>query len=287
MSRVGVMVLGPAGVGKSTFCSSLLTYIQSIGRRAHLVNLDPAAEPGEYEFTIDIRDLISLEDVMEEMSFGPNGGLIYCFEFLLSHLDWLDEEIGDYEEEYLIFDCPGQIELYTHIPVLPTLVKHLSQTLGFSLCATYLLEAPFVIDRPKFFSGVMSAMSAMILLELPHINILSKLDLIKDDLSKRQIKSFLTPDTSLITEINASTNKKWYDLNSALVQLIEDFGMVQFLPLESRNSDSVATILSYIDDITQWAESQEPREPKDEVDYEDEDQEDGDFDMNQLRSMIG
>ncbi|KAK9433577.1 GPN-loop GTPase [Lipomyces doorenjongii] len=271
MSRVGVMVLGPAGVGKSTFCASLLNHIQSVGRRAHLVNLDPAAEPGEYEFTVDIRELISLEDVMEEMSFGPNGGLLYCFEFLMTHLDWLDEEIGDYEDEFLIFDCPGQIELYTHIPVLPALAKHLSQNLGFSLCAAYLLEAPFVIDKPKFFSGVMSAMSAMILLELPHINILSKLDLIKDDVSKRELKQFLNPDPTLLSGINSSTNPKFYNLNRALVQLIDDFGMVQFLPLDSTAPESVGNILSYIDDITQWAEAQEPKEPKDEY-IEDDDE---------------
>ncbi|KAK9315796.1 GPN-loop GTPase [Lipomyces starkeyi] len=271
MSRVGVMVLGPAGVGKSTFCASLLNHIQSVGRRAHLVNLDPAAEPGEYEFTVDIRDLISLEDVMEEMSFGPNGGLLYCFEFLMGHLDWLDEEIGDYEDEFLIFDCPGQIELYTHIPVLPALAKHLTQNLGFSLCAAYLLEAPFVIDKPKFFSGVMSAMSAMILLELPHINILSKLDLIKDDISKRELKQFLNPDPTLLSGINSSTNPKFYNLNRALVQLIDDFGMVQFLPLDSTAPESVGNILSYIDDITQWAEAQEPKEPKDEY-IEDDDE---------------
>jgi GPN-loop GTPase len=29
----------------------------------------------------DIRDLISLEDVMEELDLGPNGGLVYCFEY--------------------------------------------------------------------------------------------------------------------------------------------------------------------------------------------------------------
>jgi hypothetical protein len=29
---------------------------------------------------IDIRDLITLEDVMEELDYGPNGGLIYCLE---------------------------------------------------------------------------------------------------------------------------------------------------------------------------------------------------------------
>lgn len=44
------------------------------------VNLDPAAEQFAYPPDLDIRDLISLDDVMEEMGLGPNGGLIYCFE---------------------------------------------------------------------------------------------------------------------------------------------------------------------------------------------------------------
>lgn len=78
--RYAVLVTGPAGAGKSTFCASLITHAQTIGRSVHLVNLDPAADKFEYEPTIDIRDLINLEDVMEELEFGPNGGLIYCFE---------------------------------------------------------------------------------------------------------------------------------------------------------------------------------------------------------------
>jgi len=39
-----------------------------------MVNLDPAAEHFKYPVTIDVRELISLEDVMEETEFGPNGG---------------------------------------------------------------------------------------------------------------------------------------------------------------------------------------------------------------------
>lgn len=271
MSRVGVLVLGPAGAGKSTFCNSIIAHMQSIGRRAHIVNLDPAAEATEFEFTIDIRDLISLQDVMEEMDLGPNGALIYCFEFLLNNLDWLDEEIGDYNDEYLIFDCPGQIELYTHIPVLPTIVKHLQTSLNFNLCATYLLEAPFVIDRSKFFSGALSAMSAMILLELPHINILSKTDLIKSQVSRKELKKFLNPDPLLLSaDTDHKTNPKFVRLNKAIANLVDDFGMVQFLPLDcSKDSESVATILSYIDDVTQWSESQEPKEPKDEEEIDD------------------
>ncbi|KAK6455301.1 putative transcription factor Fet5 [Scheffersomyces xylosifermentans] len=265
MSRVGVLALGPAGVGKSTFCNSIISHMQSIGRRAHIVNLDPAAEATEFEFTIDIRDLISLQDVMEEMDLGPNGGLVYCFEFLLNNLDWLDEEIGDFNDEYLIFDCPGQIELYTHIPVLPTIVKHLQTSLNFNLCATYLLEAPFIIDNSKFFSGALSAMSAMILLELPHINIMSKIDLVKDEFSRKQLKKFLNPDPLLLANEDEEYNPKFSRLNKLIANLVDDFGMVQFLPLDcSKDSDSIATILSYIDDVTQWSESQEPKEPVDE-----------------------
>lgn len=80
--RYCVFVTGPAGAGKSTFCASLITHAQTIGRSVHLFNLDPAADKFEYEPTLDIRDLINLEDVMEELEFGPNGGLIYCFEYV-------------------------------------------------------------------------------------------------------------------------------------------------------------------------------------------------------------
>lgn len=78
--RYAVLVTGPAGAGKSTFCAGLITHAQTLGRQVHLVNLDPAAENFEYKPALDIRDLISLQDVMEELEFGPNGGLIYCFE---------------------------------------------------------------------------------------------------------------------------------------------------------------------------------------------------------------
>lgn len=274
MSRVGVLALGPAGAGKSTFCNAIISHMQTIGRRAHIVNLDPAAEATSYEFTIDIRDLISLEDVMEELGLGPNGALVYCFEYLMENLDWLDEEIGDYNDEYLIFDCPGQIELYTHVPAMPAIAKHLQQLLGFSLCATYLVEAPFVVEHSKFFSAALSAMSAMILLELPHINILLKTDLIKDEVTRRQLKRFLNPDPLLLAlkkiDLESESNPRFAKLNKAIANLVDDFGMVQFLPLDcTKESDSVATILSYIDDVTQWLESQEPKEPVDDLVEED------------------
>ncbi|KAL8971723.1 MAG: hypothetical protein Q9183_000916 [Haloplaca sp. 2 TL-2023] len=284
MSKFGTLVMGPAGAGKTTFCNSLIQHLRLNKRSCFYVNLDPAAEDFSYEPDLDIKDLISLEDVMEEMGLGPNGGLIYCFEFLLQNLDFLTEALEPLTEEYLIiFDLPGQIELYTHIPVVPTLVKHLTRfgSLNISLCAAYLLESTFVIDRAKFFAGTLSAMSAMILLEIPHVNILSKMDLVKGSVPKRQLKRFLEPDVSLVDEDNdGRVQRRGEDpasaesvmgggsfkrLNKAVAQLIDDFSMVSFLQLDAQDEDSVGGILSYIDDAIQFHEAQEPREPNDEI----------------------
>ncbi|KAI0999812.1 GPN-loop GTPase 3 [Podosphaera aphanis] len=290
MSKYGCLVMGPAGAGKTTFCSALITHLRNNRRSCFYVNLDPAAETFVHEPDLDIKELISLEDVMEEMGLGPNGGLIYCFEFLLENLDFLNEALDPLTEEYLIIiDMPGQIELYTHIPILPVLVKHLGRAgaLDINLCAAYLLEATFVVDRAKFFAGTLSAMSAMIMLEIPHVNIMSKMDLVKGQIGKRELKRFLDPDTSLLDDEYVEASDTLVDdnnelgdvemrmsglsfnkLNRAVAGLIDSFSMVSYLRLDVQDEDSVGGILSYIDDAIQFHEAQEPREPNDELDMD-------------------
>ena len=252
-------------------------------RRASYVNLDPAAEEFTWDpaigilqhhssLRLDIRDLVSLEDVMEELNLGPNGGLMYCFEYILinttnSHrylvdnLDWLDEQLGGYDNDYLLIDLPGQIELYTHhSEILPPILNHLRNNLGYSLCATYLLESQFILQPEKFFAGALSAMSSMIMLECSHLNILSKIDLVKGEIGRGRLKQFLKGDTG-VYESTQDMNPRFKRLNEAIVRLVEDFGMVEFLPLDVGDRETVETILSYIDDCTQWAEDQEPKEP--------------------------
>ncbi|KAF2835605.1 ATP binding protein [Patellaria atrata CBS 101060] len=292
MSKYGVLVMGPAGAGKTTFCSKLLEHLRNNKRSYFYINLDPAAETFTHEPDIDIKDLISLSDVMEEMSLGPNGGLIYCFEFLLENLDFLTEPLEPVTEEYLIvIDMPGQIELYTHVPILPALVRHLMRgSLNVNLCAAYLLEATFVVDRAKFFAGTLSAMSAMLMLEMPHVNILSKMDLIKGTVPRRELKRFVNPDIGLLDDDptvpqkgnlmagrlgeeddvpssskSIMTGTSFQKLNRAVGQLIDDFSMVQFLQLNVEDEDSIGAVLSYIDDAIQFHEAQEPREPMDEL----------------------
>ena len=289
-SKYGTIVMGPAGAGKTTFCSALIQHLRNSRRSCFYINLDPAAEDFVYEPDVDIKELISLEDVMEELHLGPNGGLIYCFEFLLENLDFITDPLETVTDEYLIIiDMPGQIELYTHVPIVPNLIRHLTRgSLNISMCAAYLLESTFIVDHAKFFAGTLSAMSAMLMLELPHVNILSKMDLVKGQIARKDLKRFIDPDISLLQDAPDSglvyeykdgidsgdptdaksvmVGESFAKLNRAVGQLIDDFSLVSFLKLDVQDEDSVGAVLSFIDDAIQFHEAQEPREPMDLMD---------------------
>ncbi|KAF3440989.1 hypothetical protein FNV43_RR19275 [Rhamnella rubrinervis] len=202
------LVIGPAGSGKSTYCSSLYQHCQTVGRTVHIVNLDPAAENFDYPVAMDVRELISLDDVMEELGLGPNGGLIYCMEHLDENLDdWLTAELDNYlDDDYLVFDCPGQIELF-----------HMSQC--FELCGA--------------FEGKTSMFVVYICL----------------------IHSFLNPEPqSLLLELNQRMGPQFAKLNKSLIELVNDYSMVSFVPLDLRKESSIQYVLAQIDSCIQYGE---------------------------------
>ena len=92
---------------------------------------------------------------MEELQLGPNGSLVYCIEYLLENMDWLQDHLDSYDDdEYLIIDCPGQIELYTHIPVMNKNIDQLRMWgYGESMVSVFVVDATFVTDPAKFISG--------------------------------------------------------------------------------------------------------------------------------------
>jgi len=254
------LIMGPAGSGKSTYCHAIQDFCTTVKRSVHCINLDPAAEHIGYPITIDIRDLITLDDVAEELELGPNGGLITCMEYLIENFDWLEEQIGDHDDDYLLFDCPGQIELYCHIPVMRKLAKELDR-IGYQICAVYLIDSLFVTDGAKFLSGILACMSAMIQLELPHINILSKIDLLKDP---DTLERFLDPDPDdVLRELKNGMDKKYFGLTKAIAELIESYNMVGFIPFSAADEERIEVALTHIDHAIQYGEDREPKIPRD------------------------
>jgi len=295
------LVTGPAGSGKSTYSHILQEHVQTLGprnrRRIHVVNLDPAAEHFRYDVAFDIRELISVDDVMEELQLGPNGSLVYCMEYLLENMDWLQDHLDSYDDdEYLIIDCPGQIELYTHIPVMNKIIDQMRMWgYGESMVSVFVVDATFVTDPAKFISGSLLALSAMIAMQLPHVNVLSKCDLVEEASMDRVLEmesaiqlwdmlgdhssesSSLQPYNHLMPATNNSTTaapknidnkaqisaqqraRKWSRLTESICSLLDDYSMVGFVPLNINDEDSITHVLATVDHATQYGEDLEVR----------------------------
>ncbi|XP_030373541.1 GPN-loop GTPase 3 [Scaptodrosophila lebanonensis] len=264
--RFAQLIVGPAGSGKSTYCSTMQQHGFDTKRNIQVVNLDPAAEYFSYKALADIRDLIHLDDAMEdeELHYGPNGGLIFCLEFLIENQDWLkaqlcgaDDEImlGEPDDDYILFDMPGQIELFTHLKMGKQLVQ-LLESWNFRVCVVFCLDSQFMVDGAKFISGTMAALSVMANLEQPHVNVLTKVDLLNAD-ARKQLEMYLEPDThSLLGEvtIGSAFGEKYRKLTEAIGALIEDFSLVRFFPLDSQDEESIGDLLLQVDSILQYGE---------------------------------
>lgn len=45
---------------------------------------------------------------------AATAGLVYCMNYIDHNFDWLEEKLEALEGKYVLFDFPGQVELYTH-----------------------------------------------------------------------------------------------------------------------------------------------------------------------------
>ncbi|KAL6791363.1 hypothetical protein GGI42DRAFT_181947 [Trichoderma sp. SZMC 28013] len=247
------LVLGSPGAGKSTYCDGMHQFMGAIGRACSVVNLDPANDHTNYPCALDIRDLVKLEDIMREDRLGPNGGILYALEELENNYEWLEEGLKEFGEDYILFDCPGQVELYTHHNSLRNVFYKL-QKIGFRFVCVHLSDS-FCLTQPSLYvSNVLLSLRAMIQMDMPHINVLSKIDKIAsydelpfnleyytdvDDLTH------LTP--FLEAESPGMRNEKFGRLHEAIANMIESYGLVRYEVLAVENKKSMMYLLRVID----------------------------------------
>ena len=105
-------------------------FMSAIGRKASVANLDPANDRTGYPCALDIRDIITLDAVMDEEGLGPNGGVMYALEELEGNVEWLEEGLSRLGNDYVLFDCPGQVEMFTHHDSLRKIFMRL-QKMGY------------------------------------------------------------------------------------------------------------------------------------------------------------
>lgn len=322
MVLYGQVVAGPPGSGKTTYCTGMQEYLRLLGRNAWVINLDPANEvPSKakqatkesggttetkdenendlpYEVLLDVcNSVVNLSSVMKQLGLGPNGGLVYCMEYLEAHcdevIDMIEKEIREQgDDTYLIIDLPGQIELYTHGTAVPHLLSKLVKKLDLRLAAVQLIDAHYCTEPANFLSAALLGTTVMIKLELPTVNVLSKIDLLsnygplpfsldfftdcqdlerlvpylqqqgdfdsnddEDDFTISNHQHFDEynyaddPDYQLARKVKSSSPffRKHERLHKVLAEIVEEFGLISFLPLDISSAESVGRVLAKID----------------------------------------
>eukprot|EP00189_Rhodosorus_marinus_P004590 CAMPEP_0113972762 /NCGR_PEP_ID=MMETSP0011_2-20120614/13784_1 /TAXON_ID=101924 /ORGANISM="Rhodosorus marinus" /LENGTH=295 /DNA_ID=CAMNT_0000990029 /DNA_START=106 /DNA_END=993 /DNA_ORIENTATION=- /assembly_acc=CAM_ASM_000156 len=245
MVMFGQIVVGPPGSGKSTYCAGMQQFYKAVGRQCAVVNLDPANENALYDVAVDIKELVKSSVVAEEHGLGPNGSLMYCMEVLEANTEWLIQKTRTLKGQYLIFDFPGQVELFTHTTIVrsivQTLVKH-----DYRLTAVNLVDSHYCSDPGKYISALMLSLTTMLQLE-------------------DQPVYFATPEFPLetLTEVAdlgyvldrlkaQSRTQRFTKLNEAIAGVLESYNFVHFLPLNievvvGKDKDTLVRVSNEID----------------------------------------
>lgn len=171
-----IFILGPAGSGKSYLTYSFTNWLIEHGMDIAIVNLDPAATWLPYTPDVDIRDYITVEEVMRKYNLGPNGALVATIDLSINFIENLRNEIDELKANYVVVDTPGQMELFAFRSAGPTIMASLA--LNDKSVALFLVESTILVKPSTFLSLIMLALAASIAHKLPQIITITKTDLL-------------------------------------------------------------------------------------------------------------
>src|SRR6478609_1477034 len=153
------LVCGLAGSGKTTFIAKSRDYLQGLGKRVYVVNLDPAVVNLYYPVNLDIRDNVDFSSLCRDKNIGPNGAILTSLNLFFSKIDQfmqiMERKVATHD--YILIDSPGQIEFLLWSASGDVLCDNLVKLQKF----TKLL---YVIDKSKCIGTQSSFLPSNILL---------------------------------------------------------------------------------------------------------------------------
>ena len=237
-----IFVVGTAGAGKSSLVTSFQRWSRFLETEAIAVNLDPGAERVHYDAEFDVRDIISLTEVMNEYDLGPNGAQILAADLVAAQALDVADELHALSGELIIVDTPGQVELFAFREAS----SHLIEVLGQDQAAIIYLFDPMLSRSPSGFVSQMLLSSIVeFRLGLPTKNFLSKSDLLdEDELAKILEWSERLEILELALYDEAGGQRTEFAINQ--LRMMQEFSQAPGLtPLSSELEDGLADVLTF------------------------------------------
>nr|XP_043616224.1 GPN-loop GTPase QQT1-like [Erigeron canadensis] len=127
----------------------------------------------------------------------------------------------------------------------------LIKKLDLRLTAIHLINSHLCSDPGKYVRALLLSLSTMLHMELPHVNVLSKIDLI-ESYGKLAFNLDFYTDVEDLSYLQHHLDQdprssKYRKLTKELCEVIEDFGLVNFSTLAIQDKESVSNLGKLID----------------------------------------
>ncbi|MFW9845109.1 MAG: ATP/GTP-binding protein [Candidatus Thorarchaeota archaeon] len=214
-------LVGTAGSGKSLLTSSLEKFLVEAETSVTVVNLDPGVDDPPYTSDVDIREYVNYGEVMQQFGLGPNGALVASLDMAIGNVGDLHDEILELDRDYVLVDCPGQMELFAYRNSGPLMVSSLmGQDPAVSL---YLLDANIARTPVGYLSSMLLGISISIRFGLPQIGVLSKPDILMEE-QIDEVLSWSSETYTLEEALNDSSSGLVREYSSAILRMLNDIG---------------------------------------------------------------
>lgn len=214
-------IVGTAGSGKSLLTASLEKWLTASDLKVAVVNLDPGVEDPPYTSDVDIREYVDYVEVMRKFGLGPNGALVASLDMAVSYITELRTEIVDAGAQYVLVDCPGQMELFAYRNSGPLMVTGLrGQEPSLSL---YLLDSNIAHTPTGYLSSMLLGISINIRFGLPQLNVLSKQDILTES-QVEEISDWSTDSYKLEEALDSSESGLLREYSGSILRMLDDFG---------------------------------------------------------------
>jgi len=241
-----VFIVGTAGSGKSLLTASFSDWLKIGKQKAVTLNLDPGAVVLPYSPDVDVRDYITVDEIMEKYGLGPNGALVMAADLIAEEVERLGEEIEDSKPDIVIVDTPGQMELFAFRASGPYIASELTKE---PKALVYLFDSVFSADPLNYVSNLFLSAALYNRFFIPQAYVLSKCDLLPPEELNRVVdwsanpkalemaieeglsgtKRLLSRDMMhviyrlglkfLLTPVSAKTNEGFLNLNAILERI--------------------------------------------------------------------
>jgi len=217
--EIFLYLIGTAGSGKSTLAHTFKQWTNVHGIDSVVVNLDPGAENLTYSPDVDIRDWISLKEIMNDHGLGPNGAQVACADLIAMNMDDVKKSIQSFKTDFVVLDTPGQLELF----VFRESGRLIMQTLQPNRSIIgYLIDHVLARTPSGFITQLLLSLTAQYRIGIPQINMLSKADMFTES-ELEEIISWSKNSELLETAVSNQKATIYREMSEGILRLIEGF----------------------------------------------------------------